>query len=102
MNDLSQLIGKDMFNWFEFPNEDRQYQYNNRQFPYSNLNVFTCLSKIPDFITTAEFITNEIITSFSIRSLKFFDYFYFAVWSQLLKDTDKTITNLVKVVEPIF
>ena len=93
INDLSSTIGKDLFHWFEFPNTQKQYQFNNKQFPYSNLHIFTCLSKIPDFFDTAQFIANEIITSFSIRSLKFFDYFYYAVWVQLLNESNKSITN---------
>ncbi|OHS92861.1 hypothetical protein TRFO_12224 [Tritrichomonas foetus] len=97
-NNMFGELNKDLFPWFEFPSNtdsspDNCNQASNEQFPYSIISIYSCLQKIPDFLKVSYDITNEIITSFSVRDLKFQSYFYFAVWSQLLNDTSNMLTN---------
>lgn len=83
----------DQFEWFMIPFKSAIFQESNDEFPYSLTDVYSSLSRIPDFLGISIPIATEICTSFSARLLKFQSYFIYSTWNQLIKEMSNLLTN---------
>ena len=84
---------KSLFEMFEFPAITQTYQISKETFPYSPYEIFPFLDKVLVFLEFYKEIASELTDSFAVRSYHYKLYFEYAVWSQLINEMPKMLTN---------